>query len=168
MKYITIVNDQKYVIEIGHEGQIEVDGQEYDIDFEQLSEGGILSLLLNNRSLEAIVEERELSWEVLIYGELYSVQVQDERAYRLAKERGVKTVDRGEARIKSPMPGLIIEIPVEVGQLVKKGDKVVILESMKMENELRSPKNGVIHNILVENGASVEKNQILLIIGDAP
>ena len=49
MKYITIVNDQQYIIEIGHEGQIEVDGQKYEIDFEQLSEGGILSLLLNKR-----------------------------------------------------------------------------------------------------------------------
>ena len=54
MKYIATVNDQKYIIEIGHEGQIQVDGQEYDVDFEKLSDGGILSLLLNNRSLEAI------------------------------------------------------------------------------------------------------------------
>ena len=166
MKYITIVNDQQYIIEIGHEGQIEVDGQKYEIDFEQLSEGGILSLLLNNRSFEAIVEEREQDWEVLIHGELYTVFVQDEQAYRLAKERGVTSDDTGEAAIKSPMPGLIIAIPVEVGQAVKKGDKVVILESMKMENELRSPKDGLVANIYVEPGASVEKNQILIAIGD--
>lgn len=166
MKYITIVNDQEYIIEIGHEGQIEVDGREYEVDFKQLSEGGILSLLLNNRSLEAIVEEREQAWEVLIHGELYTVFVQDERAYRLAKERGVAPDETGEATIKSPMPGLIIAVPVEVGQTVKKGDKVVILESMKMENELRSPKDGTIANIYVELGASVEKNQILLAIGD--
>lgn len=166
MKYITIVNDQQYIIEIGHEGQIEVDGQRYEIDFEQLSEGGILSLLLNNRSFEAIVEEREQDWEVLIHGELYTVFVQDEQAYRLAKERGVTSDETGEAAIKSPMPGLIIAIPVEVGQAVKKGDKVIILESMKMENELRSPKDGLVANIYVEPGASVEKNQILIVIGD--
>jgi biotin carboxyl carrier protein len=166
MKYITIVNDQRYIIEIGHEGQIEVDGQEYEIDFEQLSEGGILSLLLNNRSFEAIVEEREQDWEVLIHGELYTVFVQDEQAYRLAKDRGVTPDETGEAAIRSPMPGLIIAIPVEVGQAVKKGDKVVILESMKMENELRSPKDGLVANIYVEPGASVEKNQILIAIGD--
>jgi biotin carboxyl carrier protein len=166
MKYITIVNDQQYIIEIGHEGQIEVDGQKYEIDFEQLSEGGILSLLLNNRSFEAIVEEREQDWEVLIHGELYTVFVQDEQAYRLAKERGVTSDETGEAAIKSPMPGLIIAIPVEVGQAVAKGDKVVILESMKMENELRSPKDGLVANIYVEPGASVEKNQILMAIGD--
>ena len=166
MKYITIVNDQEYIIEIGHEGQIEVDGQEYAIDFEQLSEGGILSLLLNNRSLEAIVEEREQDWEVLIHGELYTVFVQDEQAYRLAKDRGVSLDETGEALVKSPMPGLIIAVPVEVGQVVKKGDKVIILESMKMENELSSPKDGLVANIYIEPGASVEKNQILIAIGD--
>jgi biotin carboxyl carrier protein len=166
MKYITIVNDRQYIIEIGHEGQIEVDGQKYEIDFEQLSEGGILSLLLNNRSFEAIVEEHEQDWEVLIHGELYTVFVQDEQAYRLAKERGITQDEPGEAAIKSPMPGLIIAIPVEVGQAVKKGDKVIILESMKMENELRSPKDGLVANIYVEPGASVEKNQILIAIGE--
>ena len=166
MKYITIVNDQEYIIEIGHEGQIEVNGQEYKIDFEQLSEWGILSLLLNNRSLEAIVEERDQDWQVVIHGELYTVFVQDEQAYRLNKERGVSLDETGEATIKSPMPGLIIAVPVEVGQAVKKGDKVVILESMKMENELRSPKDGLVANIYVEAGASVEKDQVLLAIGD--
>lgn len=166
MKYIAIVNDQEYVIEIGHEGLIEVDGREYKVDFEQLSEGGILSLLLNNRSLEAIVEEGKQAWDVLIQGELYSVQVQDERAYRLAKERGEPWDDVGEATIQSPMPGLIIAIPVDVGQIVSKGDKVIILESMKMENELRAPKDGIITNIYIEPGASVEKNQILMAIGD--
>lgn len=167
MKYIATVNDQKYIIEIGHEGQIQVDGQEYDVDFEKLSDGGILSLLLNNRSLEAIVEDRGHSWEVLIHGELYMVQVQDEREYRLAKERGASMTHSGEAIIKSPMPGLIIDVPVEVGQAVSKGDKVIILESMKMENELRSPMDGVVGNVYVKPGASVEKNQVLVMISDS-
>ena len=96
MKYITSVNDQQYTIEIDHEDRITVNGEKYDIDFHQLSEGGILSLLLNNHSLEAIVEERNGAWEVLIRGELYTVQVQDERAYRLAKARGV-TAEMTEA-----------------------------------------------------------------------
>jgi hypothetical protein len=85
VKYITKVSDQEYTIEIDHENQIRVNGQLYNVDFHQLTEGGILSLLLNNRSLEAIVEERDQAWEVLIQGELYSVQVQDERAYRLPR-----------------------------------------------------------------------------------
>jgi biotin carboxyl carrier protein len=167
MKYITTLNDQQYTIEIDHDDQITVNGESYDINFQQLSEGGILSLLLNNHSLEAIVEERDGAWEVLIRGELYTVQVQDERAYRLAKARGITAEVIGEAAIKSPMPGLIIAVPVEEGQLVSKGDQIVILESMKMENELRSPRDGVVKRLHVKPGESVEKNQPLATIGEA-
>jgi biotin carboxyl carrier protein len=167
MKYITTINDQQFTIEIDQEGHLTVNGDLYDVDFQQLSEGGILSLLLNNQSLEAIVEERDGSWEVLIKGELYSVKVQDERAYRLAKARGVVAEVTGEASIKSPMPGLIIAVPVEEGQAVSKGDQIVILESMKMENELHSPRDGVVKRLHVEPGQSVEKNQLLAIIGEA-
>jgi biotin carboxyl carrier protein len=166
MKYITTVNDQKYTIEIDQEGQITVNDQEYRVDFQQLSEGGILSLLLNQHSLEAIVEERDQSWEVLIRGELYLVKVQDERAYRLAKARGITIEVTGEANVISPMPGLIIEVPVEVGQFIKKGDQVIILESMKMENELRAPRDGTVKKIWVSKGASVEKNELLVTIAD--
>lgn len=166
MKYITTVNDQEYAIEIDQDGRITVDGTDYDVNFQLLSEGGILSLILNNQSLEAIVEERDQAWEVLIRGELYTVQVQDERAYRLAKARGVTAEVTGEAAIKSPMPGLIIAVTVEQGQSVSKGDQIVILESMKMENELRSPRDGVVKRVHVQSGESVEKGQTLATIGE--
>ena len=168
MKYISIVGDNEYVIEIDQEGQILVNDQPLSVDFQQLTEGGIISLLIDNRSLEAIVEERNDHWEVLIRGELYSVAVQDERAYRLAKARGLSNVITGEALMKSPMPGLIIAVSVIEGQAIAEGDQVIILESMKMENELRSPRDGVVKHIYVESGATVEKNQILVSIGDHP
>ena len=167
MKYITTIEEQEYTIEISGENEIRVNDELYSVDFRQL-EGGILSLLLDNQSHEALVEEREDYWQVLIQGELYTVQVQDERAYRLAKARGITAVVSGEVSIKSPMPGLIIAVTAEEGQSVNKGDKVVILESMKMENELRAPRAGVVNRIHVEAGASVEKDQVLATIGDEP
>jgi biotin carboxyl carrier protein len=167
MKYITRVEDQEYTIVIDRDDRIVVNEQVFNIDFQQLAEGGMLSLLLNNRSLEAIVEERDEAWEVLLRGELYSVHVQDERAYRLAKARGTAVEASGEAVVKSPMPGLIVAVPVESGQAVKKGDQVIILESMKMENELRSPRDGVVLRVHVAKGASVEKDQALVTIGDS-
>jgi biotin carboxyl carrier protein len=167
MKYITTINESEYEIEIGHDNEITVNGEKYAIDFQQIAEGGILSLLLNNRSLEGIVEERGTSWEVLIHGELYNVQVQDERAYRLAKARGGTTTVTGEVTIQSPMPGLIVSVPISEGAAVTAGQTVVILESMKMENELRSPRDGVIMRVSVQPGASVEKGQTLVTIGDA-
>ncbi len=164
MKYITVVNDQEFVIEIDQESRIRVNDVEYVIDFQPSAEDGVLSLLIENRSLEAVVEERDNIWQVLMKGELYSVHVQDERAYRLAQARSSDVGSSGDATIRSPMPGLIVAVPVAEGDVVTKGDKVVILESMKMENELRAAGDGVVSRILVAKGDSVEKGQDLVII----
>ena len=166
MKYIATVNEQEIEIEVGQDREITVNGERYDIDFYQLPEGGLVSLLLNNSSYEAVVEARDDLWEVLLRGELYSVTVQDERAYRLAKARGGETAVHGEAIIKSPMPGIIISTPAMVGDVVQKGDKIIILESMKMENELRSPRDGIVLRVQVKPGDGVEKGQVLAVIGD--
>ncbi len=167
MKYFTTINDTEFEIIIDHDNQIRVNGETYEIDFQQLAEGGMVSLLLQRRSFEAAVEEREgNNWEVLIQGELYDVQVQDERSYQLAQARGGGTAVAGEANIKAPMPGLIIAVPVSPGQTVHKGDKVVILESMKMENELRSPRDGLVLRVNAQPGDSVEKDAVLMVIGE--
>ena len=164
MKYITTVHGQEYIIEIDHENEITVNGERRTIDFQQLAEGGALSLLIDNRSLEAIVDERDDAWEVLLHGELYTVYVQDERAYRLAQARG-QLSDVSEAMvIRSPMPGLILDVLVEEGSRVEKGQTVVILESMKMENELRAGRDGVVTRVHVLKGNSVEKDQELATI----
>ena len=166
MKYFATVNDEEFVIEIDRDDRIMVNGESYEIDFHQMAETGVASLLLNHRSLEAFVEEREDAWEVLIHGEVYRVQVADERAHRLAQARGTAVAVTGEANINSPMPGIIIAVSVREGDEVTKGQKVVILESMKMENELTAPREGVVLRVAVEPGASVDKGQVLLVIGD--
>ena len=167
MKYITRVNGRQYEIVIDKEEEILVNGQKYEVDFQQLAHGGPLSLLLNNHSLEATVHEQDGNYEVLIQGELYTVEVQDERAYRLAQARGVLAEDVGQVSLRAPMPGLILDLLVAEGDAVRKGDKLVILESMKMENELRASRDGVVTHVRVEKGQSVEKNQELVTIGDA-
>lgn len=102
---------------------------------------------------------------MLIEGELYTVNVQDERAYRLDRMRTSGLTVDGEAIVALPMPGIIVAVPVAVGDVVKHGQKVVILESMKMENELRAPCDGVVTHVHVSPGASVEKDQPLFYIG---
>lgn len=64
--------------------------------------------------------------------------------------------------LKAPMPGLVLSIDVEVGKEVKKGDALLILEAMKMENVIKSPTDGIIKSIAVKTGQAVEKNQLLL------
>lgn len=166
MKYITTVHGQEYIIEIDQENEITLNGERHVIDFQELEEGGTLSLLIDHRSLEAIVEERDDAWEVLLHGELYTVHVQDERTYRLAQARGQLSAATGALIIRSPMPGLILDVLVQEGSRVEKGQTVVILESMKMENELRAGREGMVTRVHVRTGDSVEKDQELAAIDD--
>jgi biotin carboxyl carrier protein len=75
-------------------------------------------------------------------------------------------IERGRTKvvnaIKAPMPGLILEISVEVGQEVKENDPLLILEAMKMENSFLSPRNGIIKSIAVQKGTAVDKGQLLV------
>jgi len=167
MKYITTVGEKEYTIEIDHDDEIVVNGERFAVDFQDSPDGHIYSLLLNNQSLEGLAMEREEDWQVLIRGELYNVQVQDERSYRLAQARGTAVSVTGEATVKSPMPGIIIAVSVSADELVKKGETVIILESMKMENELRAPRDGKVSRVFVQPGVGVEKNQPLLVIVDS-
>ncbi|MDA0244282.1 MAG: biotin/lipoyl-binding protein [Chloroflexi bacterium] len=168
MKYITTINNREYIIEIADDTpHITVNGEAYAFDFQSLGEGGLVSMLLNNRSFEGAVGETAEGWQVLLGGELYEAVVQDERAYRLAKARGQLQADTGEVQMKAPMPGVVIKVVVAVGDVVTQGQTLVILESMKMENELKATRDAVVLDIRAQAGHSVEKNQVLVVIGDA-
>ena len=164
MRYEVTIDDQTYLIEISEEGHIKLDGRAVEVDFAQIGSSGLFSLLVDNESFEALVEPREGCWQVLLRGDLYDVDVVDERARLLRARAGLMVPDSGEVKIKAPMPGLVVALSVEVGQEVATGDNVVILESMKMENELKAPREGLVKRINVQTGDSVEKNQTLVVI----
>jgi biotin carboxyl carrier protein len=119
---------------------------------------------MDNTQYELLIEERDGEYEVLMRGKLYTGQVLDERAQLVASRRSLKMIDSGEISIRAPMPGLIVAIPVKEGQEVKSGQAVVILESMKMQNELKAPRDGIVQRISVEAGQSVEQNKLLVTI----
>ena len=164
MKYQTFVNGQTFDIEINEDGRILVNGEDRAIDFRELRQGELYSMLLDHRSFEAVVEERDDTYHVLMGGEMFEVQVTDERSRRLASAFMAFGDTGGEVAIRAPMPGLIARVTVEEGQAVSKGQTVVILESMKMENELKSPRDGVVHHINVKAGDNVEQNKRLVTI----
>jgi biotin carboxyl carrier protein len=164
MKYQTIVNGNVFDIEINEDGRILVNGMERAIDFRLMRQGEIYSLLLDHLSFEAVVEERDEEYHVLISGDLYEVDVTDERSRRLSNAFMAFADTSGETAIRAPMPGLIVRVPVVEGQVVKQGETVVILESMKMENELRSSRDGTVHRVNIKAGDSVEQNKVLVTI----
>ncbi|NOY98767.1 MAG: biotin/lipoyl-binding protein [Chloroflexi bacterium] len=162
MKYVTTINGHEFIIEVIDDRHVSVDGKVLEVDFESVSGEPVYSLIVDGKSHEAYIYPGEENWEVLLQGRLYPVIVEDEREKRLRAASGSGVAESGEFHLKAPMPGLIVAIPVSEGQEVEKGDVLLILESMKMQNELKSPRAGVIERIRVKPGDSVEQRQKLL------
>lgn len=164
MKYITIVNGQEYTIELLDEHRVRINDEVIEVDLVGLGNQPLYSLLAGGKSYEAFVYPDEGGWQVLMQGTLYEVEVIDEREFLLRQQAGSGLAETGPFNLKAPMPGLIVAVPVSVGQDVRKGDVLVILESMKMQNELKSNRDGKVTRVLVEAGQAVEKNQTLVTV----
>jgi len=162
MRYITTVDNKEYLVEIIDEKHIIINGKTYEVDFESVSGQPVYSLIVDGKSHESYVQQEDDNWQVLLRGRLYPVTVEDEREKRLRAAAGGGVAESGEFHLKAPMPGLVVAIPVEEGQEIKKGQVILILESMKMQNELKSPRDGTIGRIRVKTGESVEQKQTLL------
>lgn len=162
MKYITTIDDKQFTIEIIDEKHVSVDGKVYEIDFESVAGQPVYSLIVDGRSHESYIYQGDDNWQVLMRGRLYPATVEDEREKRLRAAAGGGVAETGEFHLRAPMPGLVVSIPVTEGQAVKRGHVILILESMKMQNELKSPRDGTIGRIRVRPGESVEQRQTLL------
>ena len=164
MKYTALINDKMYEIEIGANNTVMVNGEPHNVDFRTIDGSALYSLLLDNASWEALVDRNGDEYRVLIGGELNVVNVQDERTRKMAKAEGVQAAPTGEVIIKAPMPGLVRGVVVNVGDNVAAKQGVVILEAMKMENELRTPRAGIVKEVRVKAGDKVEQGQVLVVV----
>jgi biotin carboxyl carrier protein len=162
MKYVSTIGGREYLIEIVDDRHVVVDGIAYEVDFDSVSEQPVFSLLLDGKSYESYVYPSEDGWQVLMHGNLYLANVEDERERRLRAASRGSVADREEYYLKAPMPGLVVSLPVGEGRRVERGDVLVILESMKMQNELKSPRPGTVARVRVKVGDSVEQRQTLL------
>ncbi len=162
MKYITTIGEKEYTVEILDEKRISINGKVMSVDFAAVSSQPVYSLLIDGQSYEAYIYPGEENWEVLLRGRLYPARVEDEREKRLKAAAGSSVAEGGEFHLKAPMPGLVVAVPVAEGQPVKKGDVLLILESMKMQNELKSPKDGIVQRVRVKAGETVEQKATLL------
>ena len=162
MKYITSVEGKQFLVEIIDDKHVSVDGKVYEVDFESVSGQPVYSLIVDGRSHESYIYQGDDNWQVLLRGRLYPVTVEDEREKRLRAAAGGGVAETGEFHLRAPMPGLVVAIPVTEGQSVKKGQVILILESMKMQNEIKAPRDGTIGRIRVKAGETVEQKQTLL------
>jgi len=164
MKYVTTIGEVEFNVELVDDRSVNVNGKVYEVDFDSLSDQPVVSLLVDGQSYEAYVYQAEDSWQVLMLGRFYPAIVEDEREKRLRAAVGGSAGSSGEYQLKAPMPGLVIDVPVTDGQDVDRGDVLLILESMKMQNELKAPKAGKIRRVRINPGDSVEQHQIMLSI----
>jgi len=164
MKYTTTVRNDDYIVEILEKDRVSINGQAMNVDFENISGQPVYSLVIEGKSYEAYVFEGEDEWQVLLLGQQYPVKVEDEREKRLRAAAGGVVAEAAEFNLKAPMPGLVVAVPVQLEQQVAKGDVLVILESMKMQNELRSPRPGKVTRMRVRAGDTVEQRETLLTV----
>jgi len=166
MKYIATIDDHEFTIDVNDEDYIEIDGERHAIDFQGLSSTSMYSLILDGHSYDIDIEGDADLYHVMLKSNVYDVTVEDERTRRLAGVKGRLKEAVGEVLIKAPMPGVIVNILVAEGQSVAKKDVVIILESMKMQNEFKAPKDGVVSSVRVQAGDKVDQNTIMLTISD--
>jgi biotin carboxyl carrier protein len=163
MKYIAEVDELEFPVEILDDHHIRFGGEVLEADFSAVSGQSLYSLILNGESYEGYVYPDEESWQVLLIGREYRVRVLDEREKRLHSLTQT-TPQEGEYVLKAPMPGSIAAVLVEEGQRVQAGQILLILESMKMQNEMRTPHPGIITKMRVKENDVVEQKQVLLTV----
>jgi len=160
--YFAEIAGREYRVEILSETEVIINGTPHEINYQPLKLGSSCSLLVNGRSFEPNTFQENGDWEILLAGSRFKVKVEDERERQLRLASGQTTLQKGKYILYSPMPGLVIDIPVKEGDQVEEGDVLVILESMKMQNELRAPRAGIVAHIQAAINDNVERKEALL------
>jgi len=163
----TIINNKEFDIEIDSRNKNigTINGNDFNIDSVEFVNGHF-SVLKNNKSYKAEIvsfDEDEKTYKIKVNGNAYTVKVKD-RFDLLLQSMGMDTLASKKINeLKAPMPGLVLDVRVSVGDTIKKGEPLIVLEAMKMENILKATADVTIKKIAVERGNAVEKNQILIL-----
>jgi biotin carboxyl carrier protein len=137
-----------------------LDGREVEVDA-VLARPNVLSLRLGNKAYEVKCERVGSETHVWVGSRRFSTEVRDPRSLR---SRVRATDDQGPKKLTAPMPGKVVRILVGKGAEVEAGAGVLVVEAMKMQNEVKSPKKGTIQQILVVEGAAVNAGDVLAIV----
>jgi len=152
------------VTAMGSPAEVQVDEATHVVDFTPIG-GGLFSIIVNGRSYQVdVVEEAEGVLAIWVEGELHQVEFQEE-GRRRRKDPGVGAPSKGGRQVIScPMPGKVVKLLVSLEQEVSAGQGVIVVEAMKMENELKASGPGVVKEIKVREGAGVGGGEVLVVI----
>ncbi len=158
--FFVTIDSTEYVLTFQN-GSLSLNGSPLSYEIQQLDER-TFSVLLGGQSMRVVVEKAPGGYQLLVNGKRMEATVESERM-RLLKKFGTKShAAHTRTDIHAPMPALVVKVEVEVGDEVKPGQGLIILEAMKMENEIRAHTEGRVKEIFVTTGKAVEKGELLL------
>ena len=166
MRYTAIVGGEERLIEVtprenGY--RVVIGDREMELDAVHL-EGSAVSLIAGTRSYRCDIDPGKNGQIGVLVGEtVYPLEILDERRLRMRRAAGKFTLE-GPQRVDAPMPGKVTRVLVKVGDEVQEGQGLVVVEAMKMENELKSPKAGKITELHAVEGAAVESGAKLVVV----
>jgi biotin carboxyl carrier protein len=163
MKLIAELNSEKHEIEFKRDGEslfASVDGREYELEASEV-EPNVYLLKHENQVFQIFVAPTEPALATL-GNHSFEIKISDPKRLRGAGAAAGNA--DGAAEIKTAMPGKVVRVVVEQGAEIKQGESVLVVEAMKMQNEMKSPKDGVVKEIRVAEGATVNAGDVLAII----
>lgn len=163
-KYVVEINGEIYEVSFSGElGKVTVNDKTLALDMQPKSVPDHFSMLLGGKSVVLAVESTEDASKYRVHagGYDFDVDVASSREAYLREFLRAAGVGVKQGRVVAPMPGLIIKLEVEIGQTVELGQGILIMEAMKMENEIKAPVKGVLKSIHVNTGEAVEKGKLL-------
>ena len=164
MKYWVTVDGREVEVEVVGD-DVTVAGSRSQASLDQVP-GTPLQLLSQDGSRRTLACEPlgRGQWAISMQGRVVEVEVLDQRTRHIRSLSGPAAGQAGGGVLKAPMPGLVVRVQVEPGQRVAAGAPLVVLEAMKMENQLKAPAAGVVGEVKVSPGAAVEKGQVLVVL----
>ena len=166
MRYTAILDGEERIVEVTPSGdgyRVVIGSEVLELDAVHL-QGLALSLIAGTRSYRCDIEPgREGRLGVLVNGQIHRLEILDERRLRMRRASGKFSLE-GPQRIDAPMPGKVVRVLVKTGDEVQEGQGLLVVEAMKMENELKSPKAGKVTELHAVEGAAVEAGAKLAVV----
>jgi len=163
VKYFVEVDGESTVVNL-NAGRLEFGDESIVVELTQVTGAPVYLLTIGNIVHSIVATRGNARGEYTIWTDAHrlEVEIMDERARAIRDVAATSETRKGPAPLLAPMPGLILRVAVQVGDAVEAGQSLVVMEAMKMENELRSASHGTVKSIQVEVGTAVEKGVILV------
>jgi biotin carboxyl carrier protein len=161
MIYEVVIDQKSYQVELARTGsgwRCRLNGREFPADV-VFSRSGVLSILVDGKSYEVKQETTGTETSIVVGHEHFAATVRDPRSLR--SRRRVGGAGEGIKKVSAPMPGKVVRILTPAGTDVEAGQPLLVIEAMKMQNELKAPRKGKVKRIAVSEGAAVEAGEVL-------